>query len=158
MDLDQQLQILIQQAPQDGVTPLVMQQAVNPILKLFAQQLQHQEYYVMQTLEQSWVLTTLSNRTKANLSKKVIYAFTTAQDAQNFHNNQDGKLIAIKLPVTHILFQLFTIDKIDSLVFMEKPGDLNQGTEVHRAELHKLIQEQLEQLKPNNTRIPYDIA
>ena len=43
MYLDEQLQILINEAPQYGVPALVMEKAVVPVLRLFANELQHNQ-------------------------------------------------------------------------------------------------------------------
>ncbi len=48
MYLDEQLQILINEAPQYGVPTSVMEEAVTPTIKFLASQLQHREYYVLQ--------------------------------------------------------------------------------------------------------------
>ena len=162
MDLDQQIQILIDNAPQDGVTPRVMQQILKPILKLFANQLQHLEYYVLQTLDQNWVLTTLSNRKQPNVEKKVIYAFATVKDAANFQGSWDPKILAMPVAVTHILFQMFALEQVSSVVFMETPGNSQTGKEVHRQDLQNLMKKQIEQLgkspSSNPSNIPPNIA
>ncbi|NES83663.1 MAG: hypothetical protein F6K10_20875 [Moorea sp. SIO2B7] len=162
MNLDQQIKILIDNAPQDGVTPTVIEQAVSPVVKLFANQLQHLEYYVLQTLDQGWVLTTLSNRAKPNLEKKVIYAFATLKDAGNFQGSSDPQIMTTSLPVTHVLFQLFALKQVYSIVFMETPGNLTAGVEVKRADLENLIETQLQQLrtspKSSPSNIPSNIA
>jgi non-ribosomal peptide synthetase component E (peptide arylation enzyme) len=158
MDLEQQLQILVNNAPQDGVTPRVIEQGVTPVLKVFAQQLQHLEYYVIQTLDQGWVLTTLSNRATPNLAKKVIYAFSTLKDAHNFQGKSNPNVIAVLIPVTHILFQLFAMKQVDSIVFMEVPGDLATGKEVLCSDLQKLVNHQLQQFQNRLNYIPPNLA
>ena len=45
MELEQQLQTLIKDAAEFGIAPIVLQQAVAPVLKLLAQQLNHLEYF-----------------------------------------------------------------------------------------------------------------
>ncbi|AFY40124.1 hypothetical protein Lepto7376_3985 [[Leptolyngbya] sp. PCC 7376] len=151
MNLEQQLQILVDQAPKDGVTPNVIAKAVNPVLKSFATQLKHNEYFAYQSVQGNWLLTTLSNRRDPMLEKKVIYAFTTLEDAKLFEQMEgdrpDPDLTAQLIPVTHILFQLFALKKLDSIVFLETAGDLNNGTEVHRRDLQGAIQKKLKQYK-----------
>lgn len=144
MNLDQQLQILIEEAPKDGVTPQVINNAVNPVLRAFAAQLQHQTYFTYKSLDGNWLLTTLSNRQKPDLEKKVIYAFCTLEAAQKFQGiSPDPKLMAQKIGVAHILFQLFALQDLDSIVFIETPNNLNSGKEVHRKDLQGAIQAQL---------------
>jgi hypothetical protein len=160
MDLDQQIQILVNNAPQDGVTPTVIEKAIAPVLKIFAQQLQHLEYYILQTFQKNWVVTTLQNRATPNLEKKVIYAFTTLQDAKNFQGTGDANIIATPMPVTHIIFQLFAMKQVDSLVLMEQPGNLTMGAEVHQKDLQKAIEAQLQQFSQSqkSSTIPPNFA
>jgi len=157
MDLNEQLQQLIDNAPQDGRTPIAIEQAVVPVLRLLAQRLQHLEYYVLQSLDGSWVLTTLSHRQQPGVEKRAIYAFATLDDARAFQRESNPELIAASLPVAQILFQLFALDQTDSILFMETPGNLSQGLEVKREDLQRLVQRQWQELtKPRN--IPPDLA
>jgi hypothetical protein len=55
--------------------------AIAPAIKVIAERLQHLEYYVLQTLDQGWVMTTLSNRQQPNTRKNIIYAYPTLADA-----------------------------------------------------------------------------
>ncbi|MGQ4646004.1 hypothetical protein [Lyngbya aestuarii] len=161
MDLKQQIQLLIDNAPQDGTTPKVVE-AIAPILTLLASQLKHSEYYVLQTIDQGWVLTTLSNRSQPDVEKNVIYAFSTLKDAADFQSVSDPQIIAMPVPVTHILFHMLALEVVSSIVFFDTPGNLTLGTEVHRDDLRKLIQAELQQNRsaprsyPNNP--PSDIA
>ncbi|MDB9313218.1 hypothetical protein PN462_08915 [Spirulina sp. CS-785/01] len=162
MNIDQQIQQLIARSPDDGVTPLVVEKAVAPVLRAFAEQMTQRDYYVMQTLENGWVLTTLSNRNQPGVEKKVIYAFASLKDANAFQETPDPNLIATSLPVTHILFQLFALSQVDSLVFMDTPGNLSQGKEVKRQDLQHLVQLQLKNSpdfpNPPQNNIPPDLA
>lgn len=159
MDLDQQIQALINNAPQDGNTPQVVE-AITPALKLLAQQLQHLQYYILQTREQNWVLTTLSHRTQPELEKRVIYAFPTLKDASS--SVVEDNIMATHIPVIHILFQMVAIEPLDSLIFFETPGNLTTATEVKREDIQKLIGVYLQQYQPpsssNSTKIPTDLA
>ncbi|MBF2087558.1 MAG: hypothetical protein IGR80_06455 [Synechococcales cyanobacterium K44_A2020_017] len=157
MDLDQQIQTLVDQAPKDGQTPAVVE-AIAPVLKQLAQRLKRPEYYVLQTLDQNWVITTLSSRNEPTVEKKVIYAFPTLNDAANapfaFKNPQ---LMAFPTPVIHILFQVASMKTVDSTVFFEEPGNLSTGTEIHQSDLQTLVQAQLQRWK-NAQAIPPDLA
>ncbi len=159
--LDQQLQVLIDSAPQDGQTPQIVM-AIAPALKIIANQLLHSQYYILQTPEadprlRRWVITTLSHRTQPNLEKQVIYAFADEEDIQNGSWVPQGtQAIAQPVPVTHILFQMIAIDSVDSLVFFETPGDLSHGTEVSREKIQRLIQAELKNTlsRPINFKQP----
>ncbi|MGC1249026.1 MAG: hypothetical protein WA865_22650 [Spirulinaceae cyanobacterium] len=158
MELEQQIALLVKNAPADGVTPKVMEVAISPILKAFAIQLKHLEYYVLKTIDGGWVLTTLSNRAQQSLEKNVIYAFPTLKDAASFQGTGDPQVIASPVPVTHILFQMFALEKVDSTVFVETPSNLSTGTEVRRLDLQKLIQVQLKAFRVKPDNLPPDIA
>jgi putative heme iron utilization protein len=161
MDLEQQIQVLIENAPQDGTTPKIVE-AIAPVLTLIANQLRHSDYHILQTLDQGWVVTTLSNRAQPDVEKNVIYAFPTLKDATDFQSVADPQIIVATVPVTHILFQMLAIDTITSIVFFNTPGNLTAGTEVRRDDLQQLIQIQLQQTHstprsyPSN--LPPDIA
>lgn len=161
MDLEQQIQALINNAPQDGTTPKAVE-AIAPVLTLLANQLRHLEYHILQTLDQGWVLTTLSNRAQPEIEKNVIYAFPTLKDAADFQSVSDPQIITTTVPVTHILFQMLAIDTVNSTVFFDTPGNLTAGTEVRRDDLQHLIQAQLQriQLVPKSypSNLPPDIA
>ena len=152
MNLDRQLQSLIDEAPQYGVPSPVMAQGVIPVLKLLAQQLQHLDYYVMQTEDGNWIVTTLLHREKPQPAKKVIYAFATRQDAASFQGISQKQIQMQTTPVTHLLFELFALNQVDSIVFMDTPGNVEQGKEIQRKMLQDLIQQKLKSLKPPEVR------
>ena len=160
MELDQQLQALIDGAPQDGSTPQLIE-SIAPMLKAIAQQLRHPQYYVVQTLDQSWVMLTLNHRTQSEDEKNVIYAFPTLKDVSSSpYNLADPNLIALPIPVTHILFQMLAMHQADSTIFFETPGDATIGTEVQRSDLEAQIkqfwQDQADAM--TQSTIPSDIA
>ncbi|MGF1568395.1 MAG: hypothetical protein ACFCVD_10050 [Nodosilinea sp.] len=145
MDLEAQITALRQGAPDDGVTAAAVT-TVAPVLKAIAGQLRHPQYYILQTLELGWVMTTLSNRTQPNTQKNIVYAFPTLQDAAAGQATvKDPQVMALPLPVIHILFQLLAIKPLDSLIFFETPGQRTQGVEIRRQDMQALIQAQLQQ-------------
>ncbi len=156
MNLDQQIQVLIDNAPPDGVTPQMVA-AIAPGLKLLAGKLGHSQYYILQNLDQEWVLTTLSNRADPGVQKRVIYAFPSLQAVPASAATGLDQVIAVPMPVTHILFQMVALETLDSTVFFDTPGSLTTGTEVRREDIQNLIQVQLKQITPPS-RLPPDIA
>lgn len=160
MNLDQQIQLLIDNAPQDGVTPGIVA-AVAPGLKLLASQFRHQ-YYILQNLEQQWVVTTLESRASPSIEKRVIYAFPNLQDISVGSAGLDPQVIAVPIPVTHILFQLFALETVDSIIFFEATTDLSNGVEIRREDLQNLMQVQLKQNPrtqfTSSDQLPPDIA
>jgi hypothetical protein len=158
MDLETQIQLLIDNAPRDGMTPHLVA-AIAPAFRAIAQQLRHSHYYILQK-EESWVLTTLSHRANPGLEKQVIYAFSTIQDVSLISSaGRDPQVVATPIAVTHILFQLVALKPVDSIVFLETPGTLDHAVEVQRSQLEKAIQKQLKQRTQKPSRnIPPNIA
>lgn len=161
-DLDRQIQLLIDQAPQDGITPQLVT-AIAPILKLFAQQLHHSQYYILQTLDQDWLLTTLQNNNQPDIQKTVLYAFSTLKDValgpQPIRDSvRNPELMTLPVPVIDLLFQFNAIENLDSIIFFEIPGDPESGAELQRAEFQRMIQMHLQGLQQPNPDLPPDIA
>ncbi|MGL5134357.1 MAG: hypothetical protein ACRC78_17665 [Planktothrix sp.] len=162
MNLDPQIQSLIDHAPQDGTTPQIVE-AIAPALKLLAAQLEHPEYYVLQTLDQSWVVQPFINVDQPQIKKRVIYAFSTLEDALSYTNpDADSQVLAIPLPVTHILFQMVVLEMPDSLCFFETPNNFQSATEIKRSEIQELIQVYLQDYQQRrqskSRKIPPNIA
>lgn len=159
MDLDAQIQELIRNAPQDGSTPALVE-AIAPVLKLLASRVRHSQYYIVQTLDQNWALTTLENREQPDLTKNVVYAFPNLKDvAYSPYPIQDPQMISLPVPTTHVLFQMLIAEAIDSTIFFEVPGNTEIGTEIQRDELNQLIQSHLSSLESTIApQIPPDIA
>ncbi|WP_066381555.1 MULTISPECIES: hypothetical protein [unclassified Anabaena] len=157
MDLEAQIQLLINNAPKDGVTPNLIA-AIAPTLVAIAQRLRYSQYYILQNSEGSWVLTTLSHRANPGIEKRIVYAFPTIQDVTLISPaGLDPHITPKIVPVTHILFQLVALEPVDSIVFLETPGTTTHSYEVQRSEFQKLIQKQLQQQRPSKN-IPPNIA
>jgi hypothetical protein len=157
MDLKKQIQLLIDNAPRDGITPHLVS-AISPVLIAITNKLRHSQYYILQNAEESWVLTTLSNRTHPGVEKRVIYAFPTIHDVSLVSPAGLDPQIGTKIvPVTHILFQLVALEPVDSIVFLETPGQTTHTVEVKRSELQNLLEKQMKQA-PRRTQIPPNIA
>jgi hypothetical protein len=153
MELERQLDRLSEDASRYGIPTPIFDQAVSPVIDLFAKQLQHLEYYILQNLHSDWVMYTIQDRQEQS-EKKVIYAFTSVKDAATFQGKADPNLLAMAIPTVQLLFQLFALQDIDSLIFLETPGNLSQGTIIERERLLDIVQQQIRQLNP----IPPDIA
>lgn len=153
MDLQQQVQALIDEAPTDGGMPAAIR-IIAPLLHDLAEQrLQHEQYYILQNLQGNWQLTTLQHRQRPGLEKTVVYAFANLQDATR--SSRSAELVALPIPVIPLLFQLLALEPVDSLLFLETAGDLDRGEELTRQELQQLVQEALRQNQPSP---PMDIA
>lgn len=153
MDLQPQMQALIDEAPQEGGMPAAIR-VIAPLLQALAEQrLKFEQYYILQNLQGNWQLTTLQHRQKPGLEKTVVYGFANLQDATRSSRSAD--LVALPVPVIPLLFQLLAIEPVDSILFLETMGDLDQGEEITRYELQQLIQTALRQNQPSP---PIDIA
>ncbi len=153
-DLDAQLQALVDNAPQDGTTPQLVA-AIAPALRRLASQLKHSQYYVVQLLDENWVVTVVASRTQADVDRHLIYAFPTLADVSIGSSFvKDPNMIALPVPTANILFQLAAMEGVDSVIFFEVPGQPLTGTEIRRVDLQMLIQEQLRQ----HSELPPDIA
>ena len=150
MKLDRQLEIIVNDAANYGVPAVVIERAIAPVLKLFAEQLQCLEYYILQNIEQDWVLTTIANP-QVQQDKKVIYAFKSLKDAATFHGSSN--LMAMPIPIAQLLFRLFSLQQVDSIIFLEDSLNLNRGVEIERNHISILIREQIKQLNNNPPHI-----
>jgi hypothetical protein len=150
MHIDQQIQQLIQQASLYGTKAEEMQM-VAPVFKAIASRLQRDQYYILQNLEQNWIMTTLQHRTQAATTKRVVYAYPSLEAAK-VNSALDLDAIAQPLPTVQILFQLLAIEPVDSLIFFEHNQD-QEGTEISRQGLQQAIEQHI-----RARLIPPDIA
>lgn len=134
-----------------------MQEAIIPALKQLTRQLVHANYYVVRTAAGDWILTVLMHRQTPQPEKKVIYAFASREDAAKFHENSPQPIEIVSVPLANLLFELFAWERVDSIIFMDLPGNLEKGKEMPRPALQAIIQERLKKLQPPQS-IPPNIA
>jgi hypothetical protein len=158
MNIEEQVNILYKTAPRHGVSPVVMEKAVIPTLTLFANQLQHLVYFVFQTRDRAWLTTTLAYNSDPDRQKTVIYAFPRQKDATSFQSFANPNLCLIEIPVTHLLFQLLAMNRVDSILFMEVPSNQDEIKDIQRKILKNLAKKQIKRLKlsdaPASASIP----
>ena len=146
MDIQAQIQALIDEAPADpemreGV------QVVAEVLGQVAAGLEHLQYYVLQSLEQRWQITTLEHRTQPELQKNVIYAYGYLADATQV--GQSADLMAAPVLTLRLLFQFFSFDQVDSILFVEAQNQPEQVKELSRTDLQAIVQQSLQaQIQP----------
>jgi len=143
--IEAQLEQIVANAPEDGNAARAIAEAVVPVLRQFAQQLHHTEYYVLQNLEREWSLVTMSSRLQPGKTKAAVQAFAEREDAMRSRPNADVQTIALPVPVVEVLWRLTGLKQVDSALFFEHPGNLQKGTEVFRTRLEAAIQAQLQQ-------------
>ncbi|MEL6556177.1 MAG: hypothetical protein AAFQ63_22380 [Cyanobacteria bacterium J06621_11] len=155
MTIDQQIQTLIEGAPQEANLKAAIQ-VVSPILKNYAQQLQHSEYYILQSVNRQWLQATVTHKDMPTQPKRVIYAYPSlAAAAGDKLAKSNPGLMALPVPVAQLLFQLPSIEPVDSLIFLENDSR-DQAIEIRRMDLKILFQSQLTRsMKP---QVPPDIA
>ena len=153
MDIEKQIQTLIDEAPDQTTGEAIA--LVAPLLKEIAEQLPTELYYVLQSLGQGWVMTTLRGRQDPKATKTVVYAYPSLEAAA-LSAADNPQMMALPHPSTHLLFQLLSMKQVDSIIFMQKKGK-GQGVEVPRTMLEQVMRSQLHQLK-TKAEPPSDIA
>lgn len=157
MNIDQQLQQLIDEAPNYGVSTAEVR-AIAPAFKAIAGQLKHPQYYILQTLEQNWLVTTLNHRTQPDVTLNVVHAFPTLKDATASASPlNDPQILALPVPVIFILFQMLAMNPVNSIIFFETPGNFETGVEISRPLLEEIIRLQVQGAQ-SGSQIPPDIA
>ncbi|MBD2580387.1 hypothetical protein [Oscillatoria sp. FACHB-1406] len=157
MNLDDQVQLLLNNAPEDENVRNAMARAVGPVLKSLASRMQHLNYFVIRGTESGFLITTLSNRTLPQVEKRAIYAFSSEKDARAFPSSSHRDCTVESLPVTHILFQILALESVDSIIFLETSGQSDRGVEIRRRDLQQLVQQQLQKFQ-RARNIPPDLA
>jgi hypothetical protein len=152
-DLDRQIDELVQGAPQDGVTPGITK-VISSVLKAIAMQLHHSSYYILQSQDGSWLLTTLSNRTSPDVEKNAIYAYcnSTAANLERLKQG-DRHLVCLEIGIIELLFRLVGLKEIDSLILFDKSTDTQRGMEISRVELQGLCDKQMQKLQATQRKL-----
>ena len=142
MDIDQQLQDLIEGAPAEADLKTAIK-TVSPVIRTVAKQLKHSEYYILQSVQKQWLQATIAHKNAPDKPKRVIYAYPSlAAAASDKLAKSNPGLMALPIPVARLLFQLPSIDPVDSLIFLET-DTRDQAIEVRRNDLKNLFQRQL---------------
>ena len=155
LELNQQIQALIEGAP-PGTNLKQAIEVVAPVIRTVAQQLQHSEYYILQSVSNQWLQATVAHKDNPNQTKRVIYAYPSlAAAAGDRLAKSNPGLMALPISIAQLLFQLPSIEPVDSIIFLETESR-NQAVEVRRSDLKQMFQAHLQQsMKPP---IPPNIA
>ncbi|PZO14868.1 MAG: hypothetical protein DCF25_14450 [Leptolyngbya foveolarum] len=153
--INQQIQKLIENAPPEANIKQAIE-VVSPVIRTVAQQLQHLEYYILQSVSNQWLQATVAHKDNPSQPKRVIYAYPSlAAAAGDRLAKSNPGLMALPIPVARLLFQLPSIEPVDSLIFLETDSR-DQAIEVRRDDLKKMFQAHLQQnMKP---QVPPNIA
>jgi hypothetical protein len=152
-DLDRQLASLLQNAPKDGDTARAVG-IISPVLKAIASQLKHSSYFILQSEDGSWLLTTLSNRDSPEIEKNVVYVYST-QTAANGERLKIGSpgIVCTEIGAIEILFQLLGLKSVDSLIFFDQAHDTQTGIEIGNTELQALCAKQVNRVKSSHRKL-----
>jgi len=145
-----QLADLLHNAPQDGVTANAVG-LITPVLSAIASKLGHPSYFMLQSEQSNWLMTTLSNRDSPEIEKNVVYAYCS-QTAANVERLQvgDPKLVCVEIGVIDILFQLLGLKAVDSLIFFDQVNNSQAGVEISNADLQNLCEKQIKRVKSSH--------
>jgi hypothetical protein len=139
MDIQAQVQALIDEAPSDTAEGVkIVAVILGEVAKIFA----HPQYYVLQTFEQQWQITTLQHRDQ-DIEKTVLYAYGRLADATKMGKSDD--LIAVPVPIVQLLFQFFSFNEVESLLVVEEANKPEKIQELKREDLQTLVENALQQ-------------
>ena len=155
LEINQQIQALIEDAPLGGNLKQAIE-VVAPVIRTVAQQLQHSEYYILQSVSNQWLQATVAHKDNPAKAKRVVYAYPSlAAAAGDRLAKSNPGLMALPIPLARLLFQLPSIEPVDSMIFLETESR-NQAIEVRRSDLKQMFQAHLQQnMRPS---IPPNIA
>ena len=60
------------------------------------------------------------------------------------------EIVAQEISIGEILFQMFTLREVDSIIFLDTPQNYNQSKEIYCDKLQQAIQENLKMLLDTN--------
>ncbi len=139
MDLDRQVQILIENAP--DIQSQLSVAAIAPVLQQVAATLGHSEYYICQSQRGEWLISTLRDRQHREI--QAVYAFGQVPDLRKSFAPIIGAELTVQINIIQLLFEVLATPEIDRIIFVDRGNQLNQGREVARLQLEALITERL---------------
>lgn len=142
--LAEQVHTLIQDAPSDRqITQGVL--TIAPLLAQVAQtRVRLPFYYVLQTDAGELLKTTLIHRTQSAVEKTVILVFSSLEDASEEKDRQsESHFSPVRMPVLDLLFQFWTLNWCDALVFFDEPGNRSQGQEINHRQLSQWLKSKI---------------
>jgi hypothetical protein len=154
MNLEQQVQALIDGAPDAASRKSVAE--IAPILQQMAETLPQTTYYICQSPQGEWVVTTLQHQQKPKLEISVIYAFIKVEDVSEFNGGALANSLAIEVPIVQLLFYLLAFSELDRIVFLNDSQNLDRGREISRDELEAAISQQLQPVP--GSELPPDVC
>jgi hypothetical protein len=149
MNLDAQIQSLVDNAP--DAESRVSALAVSAIIKRVAETFPGTEYYIAQSPEGDWLVTTLQHRQNPQEQIQVIYAYANEELVP-----KTADTIGFKLPIIHLLFEVMAVSQIDRVLFVERSELEETPRSVGREDLERLVAETIQQLP--SPSLPPDVC
>lgn len=153
MDIQAQVQTLIDEAPSDAAAQEGIQ-VVAVILGEVAQTFKHLQYYVLQSFQQQWQITTLQYRDQ-NVQKTVLYAYGHLADATRMGRSED--LIAVPVPIVQLLFHFFSFNEVESLLVVDEINNPEKIQELKQEDLQTIVENALQQHVGTNDSLESEI-
>jgi hypothetical protein len=153
MDIQAQVQTLIDEAPSDAAAQEGIR-IVAVILGEVAQTFKHPQYYVLQSFQQQWQVTTLQHHAQ-DVQKTVLYAYGHLADATRVGRSED--LIAVPVPIVQLLFHFFSFNEVESLLVVDEANQLEQIQELKRQDLQTIVENALQQHVGTNESLESEI-
>jgi hypothetical protein len=140
----QQIQVFLQDAPDDPEMRQITETFI-PVLTRISSKLRYSEYHILHTQDQEWVSFTLTHRTQSHVEKTVIYAFSSPEDVRLSISAQDlSELSVVSIGIIPLLFQFFSLNLGDAIVFFEPAGNIETGVEISRTEFEQELRRLLD--------------
>jgi hypothetical protein len=146
MNLKSQLQEL-SKGLQGTMSTAAIEKAIIPVIISYAKRVKRAHFFVWESSEQQWIVTTLSHRSDPSLEKRVVYAFTSTQDAKKHEDFDDPGLRVVEVPIILIFTKLLASEDLDSIIFFPHRGNVKQGIELEKSQFLELIKNRLRQIE-----------
>lgn len=149
MNLKSQLRELSKEL-EENLSTAAIEKAIIPVIVAYAKRVKRGHFFIWESPEQEWIVTTFSYRLDPSLEKRVVYAFTSKQDAKKHEDFNDPALQVAEVPIVLILVKLLVSKDLDSIVFFSHRGNVKQGMEVEKSQLLDVIKNRLRQVESVN--------
>jgi|688.fasta_scaffold07852_11 hypothetical protein len=146
MNLKSQLQEL-SKGLQGIMSTVAIKKAIIPVMVSYAKRVKRGHFFVWTSPEQEWIVTTLCHRLDPSLEKRVVYAFTSTQDAKKHEDFDDPGLRVVEVPIVLIFTKLLVSEGLDSIIFFPHRGNVKQGLELEKSQFLELIKDRLRQVE-----------
>jgi hypothetical protein len=117
MTLQAQAQRLIENTPPDILDPQITAQLVVPLLVSQAKTINCLQIYLWLGAGGESLIFTLQNRQHPRQTRRALYGFALAEDAQRHPEFDPASMTLTEIPILDLLFRVLTDPEIDLLCF-----------------------------------------